>query len=188
VQNKQGECFYLLNVSQLFSSTTNGSTAAAKLLIKMVKRRAVLVDSDGLDKYNNTIVSAMMLNYSLTVSLLNHGHSSKFSNSDKIIQNDYFSSSGLIDPRQLLHSIRPNQLSSAQYSYNDVAVDSFNNGTYISNSSVPSRNNYFIPLKIFVASDDFAVLQTAVRLGWLADDSGISQQTASNGLIFISFL
>lgn len=41
----------------------------------------------------------------------------------------------------------------------------------------------FKPLKVFVASDDAAVLDTAKKLGHLVDSAGVSQQTSSVGML-----
>lgn len=41
---------------------------------------------------------------------------------------------------------------------------------------------YVIPLAIYVASDDASVLHTASKHGYFTDATGVSQQTASNGM------
>eukprot|EP01038_Epipyxis_sp_PR26KG_P005280 gene5280-7340_t len=66
-----------------------------------------------------------------------------------------------------------------------------NHNNYIYNSShhhilkeyMNENVSYVTPLKVFVASDDINVINGAKSLGFLADSSGVSQQTASTGML-----
>lgn len=52
----------------------------------------------------------------------------------------------------------------------------------IPNDETYKSKEYVVPVRVFVASDDPNVLHSAMKLGFLADSSGVSQSTSSAGM------
>jgi hypothetical protein len=155
-------------------------------LTKAIRRHVVLLEPDLIEEFNSSIVPKRL---ALAVSQQS-GAKEKEKDREKEhpqggSHNTHVSEAikelGLLDPKLLLHEIK--SIRSVPIQSFVIKVMSFHFPLLLDsagNNSLAARP-LLTPLQIFVASDDLSVLQTAVRLGFLADETGISQQTASTG-------
>jgi hypothetical protein len=182
VQNSRSDCFVRFNLNEtitseyilgLFESSVSflpfGSNSTAPLVSKtqfivnsaLMKRTVILRLSD-IDRFN----------YS--------------SSNDEIA----------VNPKKLLNILRHrnhhNHLQHRHHFHSHNTRDR----TALNNSSMPSisplplseddqkllSETFVIPLNIFVASDDGNVVRAAGKLGYFADVTGVSQQTAATGM------
>jgi hypothetical protein len=75
-----------------------------------------------------------------------------------------------VDVRPVLHALKQ------QAMHANITEENHSNHSLLLQS-------YVIPLSIFVASDDLAVIRSAEKRGFLVDSAGISQQTAITGML-----
>eukprot|EP00597_Dinobryon_sp_UTEXLB2267_P003335 CAMPEP_0170060764 /NCGR_PEP_ID=MMETSP0019_2-20121128/2587_1 /TAXON_ID=98059 /ORGANISM="Dinobryon sp., Strain UTEXLB2267" /LENGTH=271 /DNA_ID=CAMNT_0010266431 /DNA_START=1454 /DNA_END=2269 /DNA_ORIENTATION=- len=146
---------------------------------RAVRRHAVLLESKDIELFNSTLIN-MLLSQSLVTTTTTTSSSVASLGIMKVGQQ---AGVGLIDPKQLLHELRSVDVrsnhSNSQSSHSSTHVAAVSHHTL----NLQHFDKLVTPLQVFVASDDLSVLQTAIGLGFLADDSGISQQTASNGML-----
>eukprot|EP01036_Dinobryon_divergens_P030316 gene30316-39542_t len=160
MQNAMGDCFARVNLTAPSTTTVSSklsgeSTGVLRILSKLSRRHAILLEPLQIEGFNTTNVMNVLA-MSLPQGKESAAAKEKSGHASTRVGN-ISQQLGFVDPKQLMHEIKSSSANGSQ-----------------SVLSVMVAKLWLTPLQIFV---------TAVRLGYLADDSGISQQTASTGML-----
>lgn len=184
VMNSRQECFInvLLNDTRTveplvgFYGSSNGSNhvslhnRALYIISSALSRKTVILRRSDIDKFNySSSNEEIAVNPKKLLLLLRH-HS--------LHNQHHFSRGSSIS--EIAHG---NGTLASEAMMNEKQQQSRSNAKSLSPEELSLlHDTYVIPLAIYVASDDANVLHTASKHGYFTDATGVSQQTASNGM------